>query len=277
VSDRTRRYDRWIEVGDRVFTRRYRFYDQQIGAILTEVGPVVVDTRSSPSQARELLHDLRNLTALPVAAVIDTHHHYDHTFGNALFRPAPIWGHTRCAVHMLEITVADRAEIAEEAPQIAAELDDVVIDPPDRTFDEGAELEIGGRHVDLRYLGRGHTDDDIVVVVPDAAVVFGGDLVENGAPPYFGDGYPLDWPDTLGMLVPLVTGPIVPGHGDVGDLAFVERSIAEVGAIAELARQVTAGSLDMAAAIAAAPYRPMAAREAIERGVAQARGELDPR
>ena len=278
MSDGTRRYDRWVEVGDRVFTRRYRFYDQQIGAILTDAGPVVVDTRSSPSQARELLHDLRNLTALPVAAVIDTHHHYDHTFGNALFRPAPIWGHTRCALHMLEITAADRAEIAEEAPQIAAELDDVVIDPPDRTFgDEGAQLEIGGRRVDLRYLGRGHTDDDIVAVVPDAAVVFGGDLVENGAPPYFGDGYPLDWPATLAKLVPFASGAVVPGHGDVGDLAFVERVIAEVGAIADLARQVAAGSLDLTAAIAAAPYRPRAAREAIERGVAQARGELDPR
>lgn len=278
MSDRARRYHRWTQVGDRVFTRRYRFYDQQIGAILTDDGPVVVDTRSSPSQARELLHDLHSLTVLPVAAVIDTHHHYDHTFGNALFRPAPIWGHTRCALHMLEITAADRAEIAEEAPQIAAELDDVVIDPPDRTFgDEGAELRIGGRPIALRYLGRGHTDGDIVVAVPDAAVVFGGDLLENGAPPYFGDGYPLDWPDTLGMLVPLVTGAVVPGHGDIGDLAFVERSIAEVGAIAELARQVSAGSLDMTAAIAAAPYRPQAAREAIERGLAQARGELDPR
>ncbi|MGZ8501488.1 MAG: MBL fold metallo-hydrolase [Candidatus Limnocylindrales bacterium] len=278
MSDHARGYDRWTEVGDRVFTRRYRFYDQQIGAILTEDGPVVVDTRSSPSQARELLQDLRNLTAVPVAAVVDTHHHYDHTFGNALFRPAPIWGHTRCALHMLEITAADRAEIAEEAPQIAAELDDVVIDPPDRTFgDEGAELQVGGRLVDLRYLGRGHTDDDIVVVVPDAGVLFAGDLLENGAPPYFGDGYPLDWPATLGRIAPLASGAVVPGHGDIDDIALFDRTIAEIEAIVGLVREVLAGSLSVEAACAAAPYPAAAAREPIERGLAQAGGELDPR
>ncbi len=273
-----RRDDRsWLEVGDLVFARRYAFYDQQIGAILTAAGPVIIDTRSTPSQARQIFDDLRLLTGLPVAAVINSHHHYDHTFGNALFRPASIWGHIRCAQRMLAISAADLAEIAEEAPELVAELANVIIDPPDRTFgDEGLDLEIGGRPIELRYLGRGHTDDDIVVVVPDADVVFAGDLVENGAPPYFGDGYPLDWPATLRRLVPLAVGAVVPGHGEVGDRAFVERTIAEVGAIAKLARRVAAGTLDLAAAIAAAPYPAEAAREPIERGRAQALGELDP-
>ena len=86
----------WHEVGDRVFTRRYRFMHQQIGAILTDDGPVVIDTRSTVGHAREVLADLRELTDRPVAAVIDTHHHFDHSFGNHEFRPAPIWGHVRC-------------------------------------------------------------------------------------------------------------------------------------------------------------------------------------
>jgi glyoxylase-like metal-dependent hydrolase (beta-lactamase superfamily II) len=267
----------WLEVGDRVFTRRYRFFDQQIGAILTDAGPVVVDTRSTPGQAREILADLRGLTALPVAAVIDTHHHFDHAFGNAVFRPAPIWGHARCAERIRATTPADITKLAAEEPRIAAGLAEVILDPPDRTFSDAATLELGGRPIELRHLGRGHTDDDIVIVVPDADVLFAGDLVENGAPPYFGDGYPLDWPATLRAIRPLVRGAVVPGHGDVADLAFLDRSIAEIGAVAELAGRVAAGELDLDGAIAAAPYPVEAAREAIGRGLAQARGELDPR
>jgi glyoxylase-like metal-dependent hydrolase (beta-lactamase superfamily II) len=267
----------WLEVGDRVFTRRYRFFDQQIGAILTDAGPVVIDTRSTAGQAREILADLRALTALPVAAVIDTHHHFDHAFGNAVFRPAPIWGHTRCAERVRATSAADIARIAAETPRIAAELAETVLDPPDRTFTDAATLELGGRAIELRHLGRGHTDDDIVIVIEDADVLFAGDLLENGAPPYFGDGYPLDWPATLRAVRPLVRGAVVPGHGDVADLAFVDRSIAEIGAIAELAGRVAAGDLLLDDAIAAAPYPAEAAREAIERGMGQALGVLDPR
>ena len=266
----------WLEVGDRVFTRRYRFFDQQIGAILTDDGPVVIDTRSTARQARELLADLGRLTALPVAAVVDTHHHYDHAFGNAVFRPAPIWGHARCAQFLRERADTYRLEIArEELPRLADDVLATEIDPPDRTCgDDGADLDIGGRRLELRWLGRGHTDDDIVIVVPGADVLFAGDLVESGAPPYFGDGYPLDWPGTLQAVRPLVAGAVVPGHGDVGDVGFLDRSVAEVAAVADLSRRVAAGELGLEEAIVTAPYRAETAREAIERGIAQARGEL---
>jgi glyoxylase-like metal-dependent hydrolase (beta-lactamase superfamily II) len=268
---------RWSEIDQGVFVGRYRYLDQDIGAILTNAGPVVIDTRSTPGHAREILDDLRAISQLAVAAVVDTHHHYDHTFGNATFRPAPIWGHLRCAEHVLASTAADLAEIVKESPELAAELADIVLDPPDRTFgDEGADLDIGGRRLELRYLGRGHTDDDIVILVPDAAVLFAGDLVENGAPPYFGDGYPLDWPATLRAMRPLAGGAVVPGHGDVSDLELVDRTIADIEAIAGLARRVAAGTLSLELACAAAPYPVAAAREPIERGAAQARGELDP-
>ena len=270
-------HGRWIEVGDRVYVGRYRFYDQDIGAILTDDGPVVIDTRSTAVQAREIVADLRTITALPAAAVIDTHHHYDHAFGNGLFRPAPVWGHLRCATFLREQAAAYQARVAaEELPQLAAEVLATEVDPPDHTFgDDGVDLEIGGRRIDLRWLGRGHTDDDVVIVVPDAAVVFAGDLVENGAPPYFGDGYPLDWPATLLALRSLIGGALVPGHGDVAGRTFLDRSIEEVTAIADLARQVASGGLDLEAAVTRAPYRAESAREAIERGVAQARGELE--
>ncbi|HLY13158.1 MAG TPA: MBL fold metallo-hydrolase [Candidatus Limnocylindrales bacterium] len=278
--------DAWLEVGERVFVRRYRFLDQEIGAILTDDGPVVIDTRSTVAHAREVLDDLRRISKLPVAAVIDTHHHFDHTYGNHEFRPAPIWGHVRCASriqHMVDDPAAhqaNRAEVAEEYPRIAGELSDIVPDPPDQTVgDEGADIEIGGRRLELRWLGRGHTDNDLVIRVPHANVVFAGDLLENGAPPWTGDGYPLDWPQTAAAILALTAGSrasaVVPGHGAVGDRAFVERSLADLEAIAGLAHRVHAGELGLAAAVAAGPWPAEVTLETIERGLAQLRGELD--
>ena len=280
----------WIEVGERVFTRRYRFMHQQIGAILTEGGPVVIDTRSTVGHAREILADLREITSRPVAGVINTHHHFDHTFGNHELRPAPIWGHVRCVARIrqnLEDPAAharNLGEIGQEYPSIASELDQVTLDPPDHAVEDGgADVEIGGRRIELRWLGRGHTDNDLVIRVPDAPVVFAGDLLENGAPPWLGDGYPLDWVGTIAGILALLPGPgsggpevaVVPGHGDVGDRAFVERSLIEMTAIADLARRVDGGAVGLADAILAAPYPTTAATEAIERAVAQLRGELD--
>jgi glyoxylase-like metal-dependent hydrolase (beta-lactamase superfamily II) len=267
----------WTEVGDRVFIRRYAFYDQNIGAILGDDGALIVDTRVSHRQADEILADLKSLTPLPVRAVVNTHGHNDHAFGNHRFRPAPIWGHERCARMVAETGRAQLASVAQAIPAIADELAEVVLDPPDRTFgDEGASVEFdaGGRAVDLRYLGRGHTDNDVVVLVPDADVVFGGDLVENGSPPYFGDGYPMDWPATVERLVELVTGSLVPGHGDVGDRVFAVRSMVEIRTIAELASLVRDGTVGLEDAILRTAYPADAAREPLERALAQLRGEL---
>jgi len=276
----------WQEIGERVFTRRYRFLDQEIGAILTADGPVIIDTRSTVLQAREVLAELRELTRQPVAAVINTHHHFDHSYGNHEFRPAPIWGHVRCAArirHMLQDAAAhaqNLVEIAEEYPRISSEIGAVTVDPPDHVVgDEGSTIQIGGRPIELRWLGRGHTDNDLVIRIPDAAVVFVGDLLENGAPPWTGDGYPLDWPITaeaiLGLVIADEAPVVVPGHGEVGDRAFVERSVADLLSIAGLARRVSTGELSLADAVASAPWPAAPATETFDRALAQLRGELD--
>jgi hypothetical protein len=80
---------------------------------------------------------------------------------------------------------------------------------------------------------------------------------------------------TLEGRIALSSGAVVPGHGDVADVAFATRSLEEIRAIADLGRQVAATELSLEDAVARAPYRPAPARAAIERAVAQARGELD--
>ena len=267
----------WNEVGSGVFVRRYAFYDQNIVAIRGDDGFLVVDTRVSHRQADEILADLRGLTPLPVRAVVNTHGHSDHAFGNARFRPAPIWGHRRCATMIRETGDRQRAGVIAAFPELAGELAEVSLDPPDRLFDTtiSVPFDAGGRIVELRYLGRGHTDNDIIVLIPDANVVLAGDLLENDATPYFGDGFPLDWPGTVEHLVDLTSGVVVPGHGSVGDRAFVVRQLTEFRAIAELASLVHQDVLDLDVAVLRTPYPADAAREPLERALAQLRGELD--
>ncbi|HZC32513.1 MAG TPA: MBL fold metallo-hydrolase, partial [Candidatus Bathyarchaeia archaeon] len=208
-------------------------------------------------------------------AVVNTHGHNDHAFGNHRFRPAPIWGHERCA-RMIRETGADQlARVAAAIPELAADLAEVVLDPPDRTFDgefETLEFDAGGRRIELGHLGRGHTDNDIVVIVPDADVLFAGDLVEADAPPFFGDSYPIDWPMTVERMVEHVRGAVVPGHGTVGDRAFAVRSMTELRTIAELASLVHQGVLAIDEAVVRTAYPADAARQPLERALAQLAG-----
>jgi glyoxylase-like metal-dependent hydrolase (beta-lactamase superfamily II) len=238
---------------------------------------MVIDTRSTHVQGREILDDLRMLTADPVSVVVNTHGHFDHAFGNHVFRPATIWAQEGCPPFIARTGETRRARIAAGEPSIAADLAEVVIDPPDRVFAETARIEVGDRPVDLRYLGRGHTDHDIVISVPDAAVVFAGDLLEGGAVPFYNDGYALDWPETALRLADLVHGTVVPGHGDHAGRAFALQQAGAFLAIAELGRRIHRGELDLEAALELTPFPDLPKediRAPLQRALAQLRGEL---
>jgi glyoxylase-like metal-dependent hydrolase (beta-lactamase superfamily II) len=267
----------WVEIGDRVFVRRYEFYDQNIGVVLGDGAVLLIDTRSTHVQAKEIAEDLRMLTTDPVTIVVDTHGHFDHAFGNHIFRPATIWGQAGCPPFMVATGETRRARVARDEPSLAADLVEVVIDPPDQVFDTEATIDVGGRAVELRYLGRGHTDHDAVISIPDAEVIFAGDLIEGGSVPFFNDAYPLDWPATGDALAALVTGVVVPGHGDHAGRAFALEQATAIAGVADLARRVDAGELDLEAAMALTPFTafpPEDIRAPLKRALAQLRGEF---
>jgi glyoxylase-like metal-dependent hydrolase (beta-lactamase superfamily II) len=268
---------RWLEIGDRVFVRRYAFFDQNIVVVRGGDLALVVDTRTTPGQARELIADARELGIARFDIVVNTHGHYDHAFGNHDFRPTVIWGHERC-VTMIRVTgERQRRRVSEEQPELADELAAVLLDPPDRTFADRAVIDLGGRAVELAYLGRGHTDNDIVVRVPDADVLCAGDLLENGAAPHFGDGYPMEWPATVESMLAM-TGPatvVVPGHGDHAGRPFVERSLEELREVTARATLVHSGFMRLEAALADGPYPAAHMEEPLARALLQLRGELD--
>jgi glyoxylase-like metal-dependent hydrolase (beta-lactamase superfamily II) len=264
----------WLELGDQVFTKRYPFWDQQIGAVMGRGVVLVVDTRITPRMAREIVDDLRALTGDPVAIAVNTHWHADHTFGNQVFRPAAIWGHERTPGQILERGGTALAGAPEYMPDLALDLAEVVLDPPNHVFSEAATLDVGGRPVELHYLGRGHTDTDIVVEVPDAEVVFAGDLVA-GDTLNFSHAFPLDWPGTAARLLELVRGPVVPGHGAVGGHAFVVQQQAILHELSRLSREIEAGRMSTEDALGASPIDRTTTERALARSLAQLRGELD--
>jgi glyoxylase-like metal-dependent hydrolase (beta-lactamase superfamily II) len=255
----------WQEIGTGVFVRRHAALDLNCGLVVGEDACLVVDTRSHLGEAADLVTAIRTVTPHPWT-VVNTHAHYDHCFGNAAFRPAPVWGARGCAAAVLATGETQRAAAvgALEAAgdrRAADSMRVAPLDPPDHPVDDVAVLDVGGREVVLRFLGRGHTDHDLVVEVEstgEETVVFAGDLVEQGAPPAFEDAWPAEWPPTLGRLHALARGPVVPGHGAVVDAGFVGAQRAELlGVLAALrAGRPEDGPYD-AATMATAASRPL--------------------
>lgn len=251
----------FAEVADGVFVRRHRELDLNCGLVVGEDACLVVDTRSDLGEAADLIDAVRRVTPHPWT-VVNTHAHYDHCFGNALFRPATVWGQRGCAADLRATGEAQRTarvtELLAEGDAVAAErVRRAPLDPPDALVDDTAVLDVGGREVVLRHLGRGHTAHDLVVEVEtsgDGTVVFAGDLVEEGAPPAFEDAFPAEWPATLGRLHALTRGPVVPGHGAVVDAAFVGAQRAELLAVLAAVRagRLTGGPYDEATMTVAA-------------------------
>jgi glyoxylase-like metal-dependent hydrolase (beta-lactamase superfamily II) len=263
----------WREVADRVFIRRYSDFNVTIGLVVGEDDSLVVDTRASERQGRELMDEIRWVTNTRMR-VVNTHHHYDHTFGNFAFVPSEIWGHERCATRLREDSRTAQFALAAAMPEVASEYVETQITPPDKTFRDNVELELGDRQVMLTHLGRGHTDNDVVIIVPDVHVVFAGDLVEQGGPPSFEDSFPLDWPGTLGRMLDYIHGPVVPGHGDIVGRSFVEGQLADLSALAQLARRVRFDGGSITDALPLSPFPATAARIALARAFAQLAGEV---
>lgn len=260
----------WDEVGPGVFRRRYASFDLNVAAVVASDGVLVVDTRASPREAQELLDDLRHLSRRPARWVVNTHWHVDHTLGNALFPLAEIWGHPSVPAMLAQRGAAAAVEL------VGAESEGAEPVAPSRFVATSHWLDLGDRGVELRHLGRAHTDGDVVVVVPEAGVVLAGDLVEQSGPPAYGDdSYPLEWPATLARVGELLGAgsAVVPGHGDVVDRKFVCAQLEGLEAVARALRELHGAGIPLAEALEAGrdrwPWPASTLVHAVERGYRQ--------
>jgi glyoxylase-like metal-dependent hydrolase (beta-lactamase superfamily II) len=263
----------WREVAEDVFVRSYVEQALNVGLVVGAERCLVIDTRSSEVQGAELVTAVRGVTTAPWVGV-NTHAHWDHCFGNARFLPSDIWGHERCVTMLERYGELQRDLVAAQATRdgeagFAAEVAAVGITPPNRTFEATTEVDLGGRTVHLHHLGLGHTDNDVVIHVPDAGVLFAGDLVEEGAPPAFDDSFPLDWAPTLERLLELRPDPVVPGHGEVVGVDHVRQQAATIARTAAVARAAYAAGRDPADVVGEVPLPEWAAFPALRRAYRQ--------
>lgn len=268
------------EVADRVWVARYAWFDLNVILVSGSAGAVVIDTHASGAAARQVVDDLVQVPGFGrVVGVVNTHEHFDHTFGNAtlldVFGGVPIHAHEVAAARTR--AAGERVKRRYVADSDDPRRDEVLatrVAPADSPFSSTAVLDLGDRLVTLMHPGRGHTGGDVVVQVSEADVLLAGDLVEESAPPVIGDdAYPLDWPHSLDIVLGLL-GPnsvVVPGHGAVVDRSFVERQRGDLGVVADTIRGLAESGVAVEDALGAAqwPWPREALGAAIHSGYAQ--------
>jgi glyoxylase-like metal-dependent hydrolase (beta-lactamase superfamily II) len=263
----------FVEIADRCWVARHRVADVNVGVVAGTRGLLVVDTHSSALTGRAVIEHVRALGAGEVVAVVNTHAHWDHVLGNGAFAEAydapPIVAHEETAA-----TLREHGEAMVEA--LAERLDMTGTTPvvPDQVFASAKVVDLGDRIVEVAHLGRGHTGGDAVVRVADADVLYAGDLVEESGTPAFGDDcFPLEWPETLDLMIGMLGGgsQVVPGHGLPVDKDFVLHQRASIGAVAEGIRDLAGRGVaaEAMAAETAWPYPAEELTQAFLRGVAQ--------
>ncbi|MEH0845866.1 MBL fold metallo-hydrolase [Micromonospora sp. CPCC 205711] len=264
-------------VAEGVHVLREPLLDVNVTLVVGDGAALLVDTLSTAGQAAELAAAARAVTPYPWT-VVNTHHHFDHCFGNATLAadpPRPVYAHERVAAALRERPDAVRRaayeEMREERPELAAELARTLLLAPTHPVRGKTVLDVGGREVVLRHPGPGHTDADLVVHVPDADVLIAGDLVEQGAPPAFADAYPLRWPDALAELLRLTTPAtvVVPGHGDLVDAGFVRAQRAQLVTQVELIRAAYPAGVPPEEVAARSPFGAGPGLVAARRGYAE--------
>jgi glyoxylase-like metal-dependent hydrolase (beta-lactamase superfamily II) len=263
----------FVEVADRCWVARHRVADVNVGVVAGSRGLLVVDTHSSARTARSVVEQVRALGAGEVVAVVNTHAHWDHVLGNATFveeyDAPPVVAHEEAAA-------AVREDGAAMVDRLRDTLDMTGTTPvvPDRTFSSARVVDLGDRIVEVAHLGRGHTGGDAIAHVEDAKVLYAGDLVEESGVPGFGDDcFPLEWADTLDLMIGMLSAQsvVVPGHGAPVDKEFVMHQRASIGAVADGIRDLAGqgvGAGDMAQRTAW-PYPVEDLEHAFLRGTAQ--------
>jgi glyoxylase-like metal-dependent hydrolase (beta-lactamase superfamily II) len=169
-------------------------------------GVLLVDTKT-PNHGQDLINEIKKVTDKPITHIINTHMHADHTGSNSFF-PATV-----------EIIAQEKAKAGmEKSPLFQSDAAKVGL--PDRTFKDHMTLFSGKEKVELYYFGRGHTNNDILVVFRAARVMHAGDLFPTKAAPLIdgpGGGSALDYAATMAKAVRTIKGvdKVITGHGEL--------------------------------------------------------------
>ncbi len=232
----------WGDAGTGAYTMVDRSTGGNTLVLVSDGHALVVDTKS-PLHGAAIRGDTEVLGGSASVTLLNTHHHGDHTGGNAAFADVPSYAHKNAKPRIeaqlerfkLGGASADGSGTPLEnlAPMVrqASSLWTAGMFTPDHLIgDEGTELTIGKRTVEISHFGAGHTDNDLVVRIPSLNLVHTGDLVFSGLHSFYDPtgGYSAGgWVEALERTLSLCDAQtvVVPGHGVVGDRSIVKAGI----------------------------------------------------
>jgi len=189
------------------------------GFVIGDDGVLVVDSFEDPAAAKALLKVIHEKTPLPVRYVVNTHYHLDHVAGNGVYEAAGAVILAQRNVRAWERTENLKFFGDKITPAQKKMVESYVL--PGIVYRHGIEIYLGSRKLVVRVL-PGHTGGDSIVYVPDADVVFTGDLFWDHSLPNLIDADTAAQIATNGTFVrdyPNAT--FVPGHGQIGKAADV--------------------------------------------------------
>lgn len=192
------------------------------GFVIGDDGVLVIDSFFHPDAARALVAQIRRLTPKPIRYLVNTHYHVDHTGGDQVLRDAGaiIVAHrnVRGWIRTNNIgLLGDRI-----TPELKAQIEALPL--PDLVTDKDLAIWLGSRKIVVRTV-LGHTGGDLTIYVPDAKVLFTGDLLWRKVPPNLIDGTLDQWTATdadFKQMPDAAHTVFVPGHGDVANVGDVE-------------------------------------------------------
>lgn len=189
--------------------------DPNTGVIIGDESVMIIEAQATPRLARKVIEKVREVTDKPISHLVMTHYHAVRVLGASAYgAPTVIMGEKARAM-VVERGQEDWDSEFERFPRLFQGHEEIPgLTWPTTTFNDRMTVYLGKRRVDLMHLGRAHTAGDIVAYVPDANVMFTGDIVEYHSACYCGDGHFTDWPDTLEEIRAFDLDAIAPGRGD---------------------------------------------------------------
>jgi glyoxylase-like metal-dependent hydrolase (beta-lactamase superfamily II) len=189
-------------------------FDPNVGLIVGDRSCLVIDTRATPRMAREFLADIGGITDKPVKHVFLTHYHAVRVLGASAYENAEIIA-SRDTLEMIRTTGQFDYEVeVRRFPRLFKGVEEIPgLTRPHASFETSMSLWFDGREVQLRSMGRAHTAGDSICWLPGDKVLFTGDLLEQRATPYTGEGFLTDWVSQLEKLETLGAETAMPGRG----------------------------------------------------------------
>lgn len=254
----------WKPVGDKV-KAAFGFGGNAM-LVMGKGACLLSDAKNAP-YGNELRRESETLGG-QILALVNTHHHADHTGGNHAFTkdveviahdnaPPRVRGQLARYTSQMKEGLKELAEAKPKAAdKVRGDLDHFLksmtdIKPalflPTATFSTDRTLDVGGVKVVLKYLGKGHTDNDIVLHLPELNVLHTGDLLFHKVYPYIdgeGGGNTKSWQETLTKVIALCDDKtkIVPGHGELANKKALTEQIEYFDKMREwVGKQIKAG------------------------------------